>query len=97
MDIEEVKRKILPVLRKYDVLRASVFGSVARGEAGPRSDVDLLVRLGRLPFGIWGFVALKEELEKALQKKVDVISEKGVNAVLREKIQKDLTQIYERT
>lgn len=96
MDIEEVKQKIAPVLRKYDVVRASVFGSVARGEAGPDSDVDLLVRVGKLPFGIWGFVALKEDLERALRKKVDVISEGALNAALQKKIKNDLTEIYAR-
>jgi uncharacterized protein len=96
MDTNEVKKKIAPVLRKYNVIAASVFGSVARGEAGADSDVDLLVKVGRLPFGIWGFVALKQDLEKALQKKVDVVSEGALNPKLRNKIKNDLTSIYER-
>ncbi len=61
MDKEEVKQKIVPVLRQYNVLSASVFGSVARGEAGDTSDLDLVVRIGRLLLGIWGFIALKSE------------------------------------
>ena len=69
---------------------------MARGEAGEKSDVDLLVKIGPLPFGIWGFVALKQDLEKALQKKVDVISEGALNSKLRNKIKNDLTPIYER-
>jgi predicted nucleotidyltransferase len=69
MDTNEVKKKIAPVLRKYNVIAASVFASVARGEANEKSDVDLLVKIGQLPFGIWGFVALKQDIEKALQKK----------------------------
>ena len=96
MDTNEVKKKIIPVLRKYNVIAASIFGSVARGEAGAESDVDLLVKIGPLPFGIWGFVALKQDLEKTLQKKVDVISEGALNQKLRRKIKKDLTPIYER-
>ena len=97
MNIEEVKQKIIPVLRQYNVLAASVFGSVARGEAGAESDVDLLVKTGRLPFGIWGFIALKQDLEKALQRKVDIVSERALNPKLQTKIKKDLTLIYERT
>ena len=74
MSIIEIKQKIIPVLRRYGVTQASVFGSVAREQDTQDSDVDLLVRVGRLPFGIWGFVGLKQDLEKALGKKVDVIS-----------------------
>ena len=95
MDTEEVKRKIVPILQRYNVMAASVFGSVARGEASPKSDVDLLVKIGKLPFGIWGFVALKQDLEEALKRKVDVVSERGINARLKKNIQKDLTPIYE--
>ncbi len=94
MNIEEVKQKITPVLDRYDIRRASVFGSVARGEARPDSDVDLVVSLGKLPFGIWGLVALKQDLEQALKKKVDVISDAAMNPMLRNKIQKDITEIY---
>ena len=96
MNTEEVKQKITPVLRRYNVISASVFGSVARGEAGQESDVDLVVRIGRLPLGIWGFIAFKEDLEHALQKKVDVISEPALSLKLKKKIQRDLTLIYER-
>lgn len=94
MDTEEVKSRIVPILRRHNVLAAFVFGSVARGEAGAGSDVDLLIRVGKLPFGVWGFVGLKQELEQALQKKVDIISEGGINPKLKNKIQKDLTPIY---
>lgn len=95
MSLKEISKKINPVLLKYGVIRASVFGSVARGEDGPDSDVDLLVKVGSLPFGIWGFVGLKQDLEQALGKRVDVVSEGGLNAKLAKNIQRDLTPIYE--
>lgn len=95
MSLKEISEKINPVLLKYGVIRASVFGSVARGEDSPDSDVDLLVKVGSLPFGIWGFVGLKQDLEQALGKKVDVVSEGGLNAKLAKNIQRDLTPIYE--
>ena len=95
MNIEEVKLKITPILSRYGIKRAAIFGSVARGEARPDSDVDLLVKIGKLPFGIWGFVGLKQDLEQALDKKVDVISEAAINPLLEKKIRGDLTSIYE--
>ena len=45
MDIEEIRNKITPILRDNNIEYAAVFGSVARGEDGPNSDVDVLVRV----------------------------------------------------
>ncbi len=95
MTIEQLKIQISPILKKHGVIRAGVFGSVARGEDRPDSDVDLLVKVGKLPFGIWGFVGLKQDLEQALGKKVDVISEAALNPKLAGKIRNDLTRVYE--
>ena len=95
MNFEDVKKIVAPVLKKYGVKAASVFGSVARGDAGPDSDVDMVVKVTQLKFGIWGFVALKQDLEQALSKKVDVISEDALNPKLMDKIKNDLKLIYE--
>ena len=46
MTVEEVKRRTTPVFAEFGVAYAAVFGSVARGEDGPESDVDILVRAG---------------------------------------------------
>lgn len=94
MSLKDIKQKISPILLKYGVTRVSIFGSVARGKDGPESDVDLLIKTDRLPFGIWGFVGLKQDLEQVLGRKVDVISEDALNPKLAKKIQKDLIQIY---
>ncbi|MBI3978867.1 MAG: nucleotidyltransferase domain-containing protein, partial [Chloroflexi bacterium] len=63
--IEEVKQKALPVLARYGVRRAGVFGSLARGEMRRRSDIDILVDFHE-PIGLFAFVGLKLDLEKAL-------------------------------
>jgi hypothetical protein len=94
MRIAEVKERIIPILKEYGVKKASVFGSVARGDDHPKSDVDLVIRVGHLPFGIWGFVGLKQDLEEALGRRVDVVSETSINPLLAEKIKDDLTEIY---
>jgi predicted nucleotidyltransferase len=41
MNIQEVKQKITPILDRYSIKRAAVFGSVAVGKAGPDSDVEM--------------------------------------------------------
>ncbi len=43
--LNEIKKKVLPILKRHDVVQAAVFGSVARGEAPEKSDLDLLVTL----------------------------------------------------
>ncbi|MBI4120232.1 MAG: nucleotidyltransferase family protein [Parcubacteria group bacterium] len=96
MTIEEIKQKALPILEKYGVEYAAVFGSVARGQQQIDSDVDLLVRVEHIPFGIWGFVGLKQDLEKALGVKVDIVSEQGIDPRFASKIQTDLVKLYER-
>ncbi len=71
-NIEELKEKIVPILKANDVVRSSVFGSFARGEDTPESDVDLLVELEKSQ-SLLDMVHLKNELEDSLKKKVDVI------------------------
>lgn len=72
MNVEEIKRKIMPVLRKYGVKRASIFGSVVRGELREDSDIDILVEIDR-DISLLDFVALKIELEDVLGRKVDLV------------------------
>lgn len=93
MNIEEVKLKITPILRANNVEYAAVFGSVARGEAGPDSDVDVLIRVKR-PYGLVQFVFLKHRLEDALKRTVDVVEYDAIKPSLAKNILKDATPIY---
>ena len=94
MKIDEVQEKITPILRSHDIARASVFGSVARGNDRPDSDVDVLVKF-RKPVGLVGFVGLANEMEKALGRKVDLVAEGGINKFIEPYIRQDLKTIYE--
>lgn len=71
-DLEFIKQRAVPILQAAGVQRAGVFGSVARGQARLESDVDVLVEIPR-GFGLFKFVHLKHDLERALQKKVDLV------------------------
>ena len=95
MTIEEVKQKAGPILEQHGVTYAAVFGSLARGEDRPQSDVDILVRLGR-PTGIIGYMQLIQNLEESLQKKVDLVTEQGLNEHVRPYVLPDLKIIYEK-
>ena len=72
-------------LRALGVKSLAVFGSVARGEAGPGSDVDILVELGR-PIGLFGLLDVQYRLEETLGVKVDLVTGPGVHPALRERI-----------
>ena len=72
MNVEEIKRKIMPVLRKYGVKRASIFGSAVRMELREDSNIDILVEIDR-DLSLPDFVALKFELEDVLVRKVDLV------------------------
>lgn len=83
-----------PELKAIGVLSASVFGSVARGEAGPDSDVDVVVRLGEgfsqggLDY-FWQLEQLEQRLSRLLGCKVDVVTEPVRKERLRVAIDRD--------
>ena len=94
MNILEIQNKISPVLKEYGVKRASVFGSVSRGEDSPKSDVDIMVSLGK-PMGMFAYMNLIREIENKLDRKIDLVTENSINKFVRPYIQSDLKTIYE--
>ncbi|MHB8660096.1 MAG: nucleotidyltransferase family protein [Solirubrobacteraceae bacterium] len=83
--IREHRSEILDRASAHGARNVRVFGSAARREAGPASDVDLLVEMeaGR---SLLDFVELWQELEDLLGLKVDLVSEGGISPYLRERI-----------
>lgn len=87
MKIDEVREKVLPILKKNAIKRASIFGSTARGEEAPR-DIDMLIDMPR-PYGLFAFLSLKKDLEETLGVKVDLIDYRMIKAPIRERILRD--------
>jgi RNA polymerase sigma-70 factor (ECF subfamily) len=81
---EEVSQ-IRELAHRHGVENVRVFGSEARGEAGPESDVDLLIRLapGR---GFRDLMDFCDEIERALRRKVDVVVEDGLSPLIRQRV-----------
>lgn len=73
------------VLRSMGVERVALFGSVARGEEGANSDVDLLVDLGP-DVGYFDLIAIREHLETVLGRRVDLVPRRALKRQLRERI-----------
>lgn len=94
MSIADIQQKLYPVFRAFQVKRASVFGSVARGDEHAKSDVDILVVLGK-PMGLISYSRLVDEIEERLGRPADVITEKGLNKFVRPYALRDAKTIYE--
>ena len=82
IDIENKLKELKPMLfQKYFVDKIGYFGSYSRNEQKKDSDIDILVSL-RKPLG-WDFFDLQELLEKELQLKVDLVSDKALKEQLK--------------
>jgi predicted nucleotidyltransferase len=92
MNINEIKRKIIPILLKHNIKKASIFGSYARGEQKETSDIDILVEFGEGK-SLLDLVRLKYELEEVLGKEVDVLTYNSIHPLLKEKILNEAVNI----
>lgn len=92
MDTLDIK-KTLPLFQQYGIQYAGLFGSYARGEAHPDSDVDIIVRLGK-PLTMPMFIRLENQLAQVLNKKVDLVTERGLKRRLRDAVLKEVKPIY---
>ena len=80
------------------IKRAFIFGSIARNENLPKSDVDILVDLDyEAGADFYIFMEMQEELSELLGTKVDLVSSNGLSSFLKPIIDQDKKLIYERT
>jgi len=90
--ILQALRQIKPKLeRDYSLTRMALFGSAARNDAGPDSDVDILVDV-EPSIGL-RFIDLADELEQTLGRKVDLVSSRAVKPKMREQIETELRYV----
>jgi uncharacterized protein len=78
--------------KKFGVQSLSLFGSVARDEARPDSDVDLLVEFNR-PVGLFGLIALQEYLESLFGCKVDLGTPRSLRPGLKERVLQEAVHV----
>ena len=83
--LEAALRALRPLLtERFHVRQLGYFGSFATGQQRPDSDVDILVEFSQ-PLG-WEFFELEEMLEKALQRRVDLVTADALKSQLRPQI-----------
>jgi len=82
---EELRRGIVPVLKRHGVTRAAVFGSFATGRARDDSDLDILVEFGE-DQSLLDLVALQLDLENLLHRGVDIITYEALHPEIRERV-----------
>ena len=83
--LKDKREDILRIAAHHGARNVRVFGSVARGEADDRSDIDLLVEmdLGR---SLLDHAALWLDLQELLGCKVDVVSDRGIKKRIRDRV-----------
>ncbi len=86
--------RLVEVCRAHGTRRVSLFGSFARGDARPESDVDVLVEFEG-PTGLLALIRLERELSEVLGRPVDLLTEEAISHHLRDEIMQSRQVVYE--
>lgn len=89
----EMEKKVIAILGKYNARHIGIFGSFARGEAGPGSDLDLLVDFKERK-SLLTLVRIERELSEAVGMKVDLLTEQAISPYLIDTIKSELKVVY---
>lgn len=101
--LNEIQNSLVPILRKYDISQAWVFGSYARHEADADSDVDILLK-GFNGKDLFAFGVLYSDITAGLEKKVDIVNAEDLHRSINDpltrrfirRIKQDRVLIYEK-
>lgn len=77
---------------KYQITNIGIFGSYARGEEVPDSDIDILIEFKEAP-DFFKFLTVEEYLENLLQKKIDMVRPQGLKKQIKDKILSEVIYI----
>lgn len=92
-DLEHIQVMALEALKSHGVKRVAIFGSVARGEETPESDIDLLVAFEQ-PLGLFTLTDLQRELSERLGRKLDLVTDGALSRYIRPFVEKEKRVIY---
>ena len=83
--IEEYRQMILPVLKRYLIKRAAIFGSFAKNEASKDSDIDLLIETDK-DFTLLKMIQLEDEISQLTKRKVDIVEYSAIKSSIRNEV-----------
>ncbi|MDD4909902.1 MAG: nucleotidyltransferase family protein [Candidatus Omnitrophica bacterium] len=86
--ISRIKQIILPILQQYGAKKAALFGSYVRDQMKKDSDIDILVEIEK-DISLLDFIGLKQEIEEALGRKIDLVEYDSIKPLLRKRILKE--------
>ena len=97
MSTQDIKATISEYFKTQPVLKAWLFGSFARGEETPDSDVDILVEFDHsTPIGLFAYARMWRELKDKLGREVDLVENGTMRPLIEEEVNNDKQLIYER-
>lgn len=79
------KHHLAEFCRRHDIVRLRLFGSAARGEDGPDSDVDLIAEFG-VPVGYFELIRAENELSEFFGRPVDLLTEPAISRYMRDAV-----------
>ena len=89
----KIKETVVPILKKHNVKRASLFGSIVSGNYTDKSDIDILVELDD-DLSLLDFIDIKLEIEDATKRKVDLVEYATIKPSLKEYILKQQEDLF---
>lgn len=92
LNVEELRQRLVPILRQHQVAKAAIFGSLVTGAAKETSDLDLLVEF-KGEKSLLDLVALKLDLEAEINRKVDVLTYQALNPLIRKRVLKQEVRV----
>jgi predicted nucleotidyltransferase len=90
--LEQLNKNLLTIQKRFGVRHLSIFGTVARDQTQPQSDVDILVSFEK-PASFDTFMDLKFYLEDLFAASVDLVTEKAMRPEIRDSIEKELINV----
>ncbi|HII94218.1 MAG TPA: nucleotidyltransferase family protein [Candidatus Methanofastidiosum sp.] len=85
---------IISFLKKHGAIKIGIFGSTARGEERPDSDIDILVEFNEVK-GLFEFIGIGLDLEDILGKKIDLFTEENLRLFIKDRVMEELVVIYD--